>query len=76
MVVGSNPTRPAIIKIMFEKIKKFVMEVIVELKKVSWTTRSELKDSTLIVIISSAFLGIFIVITDFILSKIVGFLIK
>ncbi len=60
---------------MFGKIKKFFAEVVVELKKVSWSTRPELIDSTWIVIISSCILGIFIAITDVVLSKIMGTLI-
>ena len=54
---------------MFGKIKKFISEAVVELKKVSWTTRKELIDATWIVFLSSILLGIFIGITDFVLSK-------
>ncbi len=60
---------------MIGKIKKFFAEVVVELKKVSWSTRQELIDSTWIVIISSFILGIFIAITDVVLSKIMATLI-
>ena len=51
------------------KIKKFIGEVSVELKKVSWSTRKELIDATWIVIVSSILLGLFIGVTDFTLSK-------
>lgn len=61
---------------MFGKIKKFVAEVAVELKKVSWLTKKELLESTWIVIVSSFFLGAFIGITDFVLSKIIGIIIQ
>jgi len=61
---------------MIGKIKKFILEVIVELKKVSWSTRAELIDATWIVIISTAFLGLFIGISDFVLSKFLGLLIR
>ena len=61
---------------MFGKIKKFIMEVVVELKKVSWSTRQELLDATWLIILSSAFLVIFIGTTDLILSRLVGFLLK
>lgn len=61
---------------MIGKIKKFVSEVIVELKKVSWPTKTELLESTWIVLISTAVLGIFIGTTDFVLSKLIGYLIK
>ncbi|MCA9407897.1 MAG: preprotein translocase subunit SecE [Candidatus Omnitrophica bacterium] len=61
---------------MLTKTKKFFSEVIVELKKVSWSTKQELVDAVWIVIISSFFLGIFIGSTDFVLSKLLGLLIR
>ena len=61
---------------MIAKIRNFVTEVIVELKKVSWSTRQELFEATWIVLISSAFLGVYIGTTDFVLSKLVGLLIR
>ena len=62
--------------IMFGKIKKFISEALVELKKVSWITKRELIDSAWIVIFSSALLGIFIGMSDFVLSKLLGLLIR
>ncbi|MBF0532132.1 MAG: preprotein translocase subunit SecE [Candidatus Omnitrophica bacterium] len=61
---------------MFGKIKKFFSEVSAELKKVSWSTRQELMDSTYVVIISSAFLGVFIFFVDAALSKFVSIFIR
>ena len=61
---------------MIEKIQKFIGEVIAEMKKVSWTTRKELVDSTLIVIFSSFLLGIFVGIIDFAFSKGVAVIIR
>ncbi len=61
---------------MFGKITKFVSEVTVELKKVNWPTRVELIDATWIVIVSTFFLGIFIGTSDFILSRLLGIIIK
>jgi len=61
---------------MIGKVRKFTGEVVVELKKVSWSTRQEVIDSTWIVIISSAILGVFIGLTDLGLSKFIGALIK
>ena len=52
------------------------MEAASELKKVSWSTKQELMEATWIVIISSGVLGLFIGITDFVLSKLVGLLIQ
>jgi len=61
---------------MFGKIKKFINEVISELKKVSWTAKKDLIDSTWVVVVSSFFLGCFIAICDFVLSKLLGILIR
>ena len=61
---------------MIGAIRKFVGEVVAELKKVSWSTRRDLIDSTWVVLISSAILGVFIGVTDFALSKLVGLLFK
>ena len=59
----------------FRSIFKFFKEVAAELKKVSWTSRQELINSAWIVVVSSFFLGLFIAITDLILSRIIGVLI-
>ena len=61
---------------MIGKVQKFISEVVVELKKVSWSTKQELIDSTWLVIISAVFLGVYIGITDFALSKLIGMLIR
>jgi preprotein translocase subunit SecE len=61
---------------MITKIQKFIGEVLAEMKKVSWTTRSELVDSTLIVILSSFLLGIMVGVIDFAFSKGVAVIIK
>ena len=61
---------------MIGKIRKFIGEVVAELKKVSWSTRRDLIDSTWVVIISSAILGVFIGASDFVLSKLVELLFK
>ena len=61
---------------MISKVKKFISEVIAEMKKVSWTTRGELVDSTLIVIFSSFLLGIFVGVIDFAFSKGVAVIIR
>ena len=61
---------------MITKIQKFIGEVLAEMKKVSWTTRKELVDSTLIVILSSFLLGFFVGIIDFVFSKGVAVIVK
>ena len=60
----------------FQAIPKFFKEVSAELKKVKWTSRQELISSAWVVIVSAIFLGIFIAITDVILSGIIGKIIQ
>ena len=59
---------------MLEKIKQFFKEVRSELTKVTWTTREELIYSTLIVILVSIVLSIFIGIVDVGLSNLAALL--
>jgi len=61
---------------MIAKIQKFISEVLAEMKKVSWSTRRELVDSTLIVIFSSFLLGFLVGIIDYVFSKGVAVIIK
>jgi preprotein translocase subunit SecE len=45
-----------------------------ELKKATWPTRSELRDSTIIVVAAAVLLGVFTSISDFSLSQVVDLL--
>lgn len=49
---------------MFQKINKFLQEVKQEMSKVSWPTRNELKGTTVIVIVLTIILSVFIWLTD------------
>jgi len=49
--------------------KTFFEEVIAELKKCSWPTRSELFDSTVVVIVSVLILGAFVAVCDLALRQ-------
>ena len=51
-----------------QKIKKFLKEVNGELRKVTWPTKQELIGSTIVVVIVSLILAIFIGIVDRILG--------
>ena len=53
---------------MIDKIKKFVSDVVVELKKVSWPSREELRGSTLVVIVAVILIAVFIGVVDRILA--------
>jgi len=61
---------------MFEKIKNFLKEVRQELSKVTWTSREELIGSTLIVILLSLVLALFIGGVDKILSVFISFIFR
>ena len=61
---------------MFGKIKVFLEQVNIELKKVTWPSREELKGSTIVVIVSTILLAIFIGIADYAISKLVNILIR
>jgi len=56
---------------MFEKFKAYLTDTKNELKKVTWPTKEELKESTRVVIVASFLLTVFIGIVDQILSRIV-----
>jgi len=57
---------------MSNKIATFLKDVKLEMAKVSWSTRGELIDSTIVVLVSLAMLSLFIGICDLILSKIIN----
>jgi preprotein translocase subunit SecE len=53
---------------MFQKINKFFLEVRQEMAKVSWPTRNELKGTTIIVIVITVILSVFIWLADKVLE--------
>ncbi|MDD5677842.1 MAG: preprotein translocase subunit SecE [Kiritimatiellae bacterium] len=52
------------------KVVGFINEVGLELKKSAWPTRSELQESTLVVIMSVIVLGAFVGLSDLVLMRI------
>ena len=59
-----------------ERVREFVKDVRVESTKVSWPTRSELRDSTIVVIITVAIVSAFIGLVDRVLSAGVSLLFR
>jgi preprotein translocase subunit SecE len=55
----------------FQSTRIFVGEMVGELQKASWPTRTELRDSTIVVILASFLLGLFTSISDFSLYQVV-----
>jgi preprotein translocase subunit SecE len=55
----------------FRSTRIFVGEMIGELQKATWPTRTELRDSTVVVIVAAAILGVFTSISDFALYQVI-----
>ncbi len=53
---------------MFKKLVKFLREVKLELKKVSWPSRREISGSTGVVILNVVFVAVYLGIADVILQ--------
>jgi preprotein translocase subunit SecE len=49
----------------FSSIRLFYKEMMTELRKASWPSKTELRDSTVVVLIATVILGSFIALTDF-----------
>jgi preprotein translocase subunit SecE len=56
---------------MKEKIINFFSDVVKEMKKVTWPTKNELKESTTIVIVVVLLFAVFTYIIDMALNKII-----
>ncbi len=54
---------------MKEKIINFINDVVKEMKKVTWPTRDELKESTTIVIVVCIILSVFTYVIDMAISQ-------
>ncbi len=55
----------------FRSTRIFLGEMVGELQKATWPTKSELRDSTVVVIVAAIILGIFTSISDFSLTQVV-----
>jgi preprotein translocase subunit SecE len=61
---------------MIDKIVKYFKETKQELAKVAWPSQMELRDSTVVVIVLSVALSVFIGIVDYALSKASTFILR
>ena len=59
---------------MFRKFKDFLQGVEFEMRKVSWPTAEQLRGSTMVVLVLSLLLVIFLFIVDFSLSRVMTFI--
>jgi preprotein translocase subunit SecE len=58
----------------FRITRIFIGEMVGELQKASWPTRTELRDSTIVVVLAGVLLGVFTSISDFALINVVDLL--
>jgi preprotein translocase subunit SecE len=56
---------------MMERIKAYLTDTRSELKKVTWPSRQELRESTQVVIVSTLIVTVFVGVVDQILSRII-----
>ena len=61
---------------MANRVTKFFSEVKSELKKVTWPSKDEVKGSTVVVITLTFLLGLYIGAIDFVVSRVITFLIR
>lgn len=54
---------------MKDKIINFFTDIVREMKKVSWPKKEELKDSTIVVLVTSVIFAVFVYIIDLIINQ-------
>jgi len=60
----------------FSSVRIFTIEIVDELKKATWPTPTELRDSTIVVVVAAVILGVFTSISDFSLYQFVDLFTK
>jgi preprotein translocase subunit SecE len=63
-------------KDLSRRVRDYLADVWAEMKKVSWVQRRELFTTTLVVIIFSTVLALFVGAVDFIFSRLLGIVLK
>jgi preprotein translocase subunit SecE len=58
------------------RIREFVQEVLVEFRKVTWPSRTELVNSTVVVIVVTVVLALFLGVVDIVLARVVEWLLS
>jgi preprotein translocase subunit SecE len=61
---------------LFKRIRNYLADVWVVMRKVSWVQRKQLFTTTLVVIVFSTILAFFIGVVDFIFSRLLSIVIK
>jgi preprotein translocase subunit SecE len=58
------------------RIRRFIDEAWSELKKVSWPTREQVRNLTVLVFAVSLTVGLYITVLDVVFQRVIGFLIE
>ena len=61
---------------MINKVLQFLREAVIELRKVSWPGKKEVLGATIVVVTLVAFIGLYIGLVDFMLSRFLGVLLR
>ncbi len=63
-------------KSIWERISQFFWEVVAEFNKVSWPDRSQVTNSTAVVLVVVGVIGLFLFLVDIGLSRVVGVILR
>ncbi len=63
-------------KLKFDRIRRFFHDVITEMKAVSWPTKADIKEGTVVVIVISGIVAIFLSMVDFGFGQLVQLVFK
>ena len=61
---------------MLERIVNYIKKVYIEMRKVTWPTRTDLINSTIVVIVISAIVAVIIFVLDTIFARALGIIVK
>jgi preprotein translocase subunit SecE len=74
--MAETTTTPTTQGSWMDRMREFVKDVRLESTKVSWPTRNELRDSTIVVIIAVILVSIFVGVIDRVLTFLMGLIIR
>lgn len=59
---------------MIEKIKNFFSDVAKEMKKVSWPTKEQLRESSVVVVVATLIFTVFTYLIDWLVAQAISFI--
>jgi len=61
---------------VLEKVINYIKKVYLEMRKVTWPTRNDLVNSTIVVIVISAIVAVIVFVLDTIFTSVLGIILK